>query len=729
MSARWTSSGHTGRRGMVPRRRGRDHDDHPMLVLGVRPCSSAHRPAVPVPVFFDAVLSATGTCGGSSPGRWSTPRTDLGVSTLAFFWFVGHMVEDELAQALLVMILAMIPRPSPPPGQPVHLHRRDRRFCQPHLPSGWVPVASAPVVLTAGPSLVLRGPHRGHHGRRSWASRAQLVGFRAWGALLLFSPPSYGAGGPAMIGSSEPSVRAPRRGRRGSPTRGSRPGRRGGRRRQGQGGTVTQGPWSSPAGHPAGPSRLEQAELDVLLDKIGQSGIDSLSKEERRRLDELSRKIARHLRAAPSVAPPATRPRTRGCRPGTARRRRPCPASVVHCDPLGGDGIRSISWAKAHDTVTSGPVAARFSGDSLKPIISSRGTTPFSWPTQYADPGRRGRGPGTFRYTRSTNATSSSWPYRLRNSGASTKLDAMRSRAPVRPTAPTQYRRPPASGCGPKVARRRGGRPRAPAPREPPRRRGGRPARRRPSPARGCSPRRRRLRTRRARREQPPPEPARGVAGRPERRRPPVGDGDGRRRSRPPSRPAPSPSAAQPTATRSYAAPSSSTWWPGTHVGVVHPPGCGRSRRSRPSVSQVGTAVPPGASSRVVGERAAAGHLEGPAPDTWSSRCPRGAGPRRPGPGLVVQAEQLALARTVDGDRAGRIRVAPAAGGAPMATEGGPTRAATAMVPPSGGRRNGDPIRPPATVSAHRRGHRRGERRVRPPLSGGRARCPPGRRG
>jgi hypothetical protein len=55
---------------------------------------------------------------------------------------------------------------------------------------------------------------------------------------------------------------------------------------------VTQGPWSSPSGStPAGPSRLEQAELDVLLDKIGQSGIDSLSKEERRRLDELSRRM------------------------------------------------------------------------------------------------------------------------------------------------------------------------------------------------------------------------------------------------------------------------------------------------------------------------------------------------------------------------------------------------------------------------------------------------------
>lgn len=51
---------------------------------------------------------------------------------------------------------------------------------------------------------------------------------------------------------------------------------------------MVAGPWG---GEPTGPSPLEQAELDVLLDKIGEGGLDSLNKMERKRLDELSRKM------------------------------------------------------------------------------------------------------------------------------------------------------------------------------------------------------------------------------------------------------------------------------------------------------------------------------------------------------------------------------------------------------------------------------------------------------
>ena len=63
--------------------------------------------------------------------------------------------------------------------------------------------------------------------------------------------------------------------------------RRGKATRGGSGETVVAGPW----GEPAGPTRLEQAELDVLLDKIGEAGIDSLNPMERKRLNELSRKM------------------------------------------------------------------------------------------------------------------------------------------------------------------------------------------------------------------------------------------------------------------------------------------------------------------------------------------------------------------------------------------------------------------------------------------------------
>ena len=70
---------------------------------------------------------------------------------------------------------------------------------------------------------------------------------------------------------------------------GTKRGRGKGRKAKGKrSGTVVAGPWG---GEPTGPSPLEQAELDVLLDKIGEGGLDSLNKMERKRLDELSRKM------------------------------------------------------------------------------------------------------------------------------------------------------------------------------------------------------------------------------------------------------------------------------------------------------------------------------------------------------------------------------------------------------------------------------------------------------
>jgi hypothetical protein len=42
---------------------------------------------------------------------------------------------------------------------------------------------------------------------------------------------------------------------------------------------------------PTSTERLRQAEVDVLLDKISQYGIKSLTPEERRRLDEHSRRM------------------------------------------------------------------------------------------------------------------------------------------------------------------------------------------------------------------------------------------------------------------------------------------------------------------------------------------------------------------------------------------------------------------------------------------------------
>lgn len=58
------------------------------------------------------------------------------------------------------------------------------------------------------------------------------------------------------------------------------------KRRKSSGPTVVTGQWGEPAHDP-----LEQAELDMLLDKISANGLDSLSKSEKSRLNELSKKL------------------------------------------------------------------------------------------------------------------------------------------------------------------------------------------------------------------------------------------------------------------------------------------------------------------------------------------------------------------------------------------------------------------------------------------------------
>ncbi len=81
---------------------------------------------------------------------------------------------------------------------------------------------------------------------------------------------------------------APRRRTSKSSPRAPRPGRQSGGR-----GTVVDGPWTPPP-PPArnGPeARAAQEELDGLLDKISASGLESLSADEKRRLNELSKRL------------------------------------------------------------------------------------------------------------------------------------------------------------------------------------------------------------------------------------------------------------------------------------------------------------------------------------------------------------------------------------------------------------------------------------------------------
>ena len=57
---------------------------------------------------------------------------------------------------------------------------------------------------------------------------------------------------------------------------------------------VVQGPWKNapaPAPPPPPPSPADQLELDSLLDKIGANGMDSLTSDEKKRLNDLSKRL------------------------------------------------------------------------------------------------------------------------------------------------------------------------------------------------------------------------------------------------------------------------------------------------------------------------------------------------------------------------------------------------------------------------------------------------------
>lgn len=226
---------------------------------------------------------------------FSAPLSLWGVVGLFFLWFVGHMVEDRTSRkrfAILVTLMVVVP------AAIVSLTNftADTSY---DVGLGTLGLAFLVVIAVDEPQMPW------FFGIPLWVIAAVIVGVnsllyvagRAWGGLLLFVLGlAIAVVGSAMIGAitALPGIKrlkdVP-----GPSSRGSRKrfGRGKGKGRKG-GGTVTQGPWTTPSGFTppsGGPSRLEQAELDVLLDKIGQSGIGSLSKHERERLDELSRKM------------------------------------------------------------------------------------------------------------------------------------------------------------------------------------------------------------------------------------------------------------------------------------------------------------------------------------------------------------------------------------------------------------------------------------------------------
>ena len=125
----------------------------------------------------------------------------------------------------------------------------------------------------------------------------QLVGDRVWdGLVFLFLLTAVALLSARAYGISElewiPKIPLPAslsgESRRPAP-QGSKRGR--GIRRSGRKGAATVTPIRPPNSTPTSADLLRQAEIDVLLDKINEHGIGSLTPEERRRLDEHSRRM------------------------------------------------------------------------------------------------------------------------------------------------------------------------------------------------------------------------------------------------------------------------------------------------------------------------------------------------------------------------------------------------------------------------------------------------------
>ena len=230
------------------------------------------------------------------------PPTEIWVVlTLAFFWFVGHQIEDRVGRrpyAVLIAAMTIIPA-----VLVTAIGTRNDAMAM----GRWSAFAFGLGLLAIGLLVVFALDNPGARfffGIPAWAIAAvyvaidvlRLTGSRLWAQLVLeclvIAVACVGARQlgmvetlsfiPQVAGGPKPSRSRPAR----SAGRSGGKGRKPARGRPSQGSTVVAGPWGN-SGH----TPLEQAELDVLLDKISESGIDSLNTAERQRLQILSKRL------------------------------------------------------------------------------------------------------------------------------------------------------------------------------------------------------------------------------------------------------------------------------------------------------------------------------------------------------------------------------------------------------------------------------------------------------
>ncbi len=213
------------------------------------------------------------------------PPTEIWVVlTLVFFWLFGHRTEDHIGRkrfTLLIAAMAIIP------SALVMLINLDVN----HFTFGLGILGTGLLVIFAldNPGAMF------FFGIPAWIIALVFVGIdvlrmlgdEVYDTLLVeLFVIAVAVIGARQCGMIENLAFIPQVGKGKTKSRAAAP-RASGRGKRAKGGQqVVQGPWQS-----SGPSPADQIELDMILDKIGASGMDSLSRGEKQRLNELSKRL------------------------------------------------------------------------------------------------------------------------------------------------------------------------------------------------------------------------------------------------------------------------------------------------------------------------------------------------------------------------------------------------------------------------------------------------------
>jgi len=214
---------------------------------------------------------------------WPTvnPPTEIWVVlTLAFFWFVGHRIEDSIGRRRFTIMIALMTVVPAALVSLVQFQTVAYAFGLGILGIGLLVVFAldnpGAMFFFGIPAWAIAGVYVGIDILRYLGDRRFETLFLELAVILvgLVTARQYG-----LVSSLE---FIPKFGSGASKKKTARA-----TKRQG-GATVVAGPWP-PADD--GHSALDQMELDGLLDKISAQGIDSLSRTEKNRLNELSKKL------------------------------------------------------------------------------------------------------------------------------------------------------------------------------------------------------------------------------------------------------------------------------------------------------------------------------------------------------------------------------------------------------------------------------------------------------